>query len=64
MRVLLWQLPLVVLAVGSCEREQPKTTAPPGGDAVQACIDVGAGVPPFTVRAISGPEKGQALCYV
>ena len=63
MRKLLWLMPLAAFALSACKEEPPKQTAPAGG-ATQACIDVGTGVPAFQVKAITGSEKGQALCYV
>ena len=60
----LLKLPLAVLLVCSC-REKEQTPAKPGEQAAQQqCIEIGSGVPAFSVAAIAGPDKGKSLCYV
>ncbi|NQT53047.1 hypothetical protein HQ576_13400 [bacterium] len=35
-----------------------------GGEAVESGPAVGSGTSPFTVQAVTGPEKGRSLCYI
>jgi hypothetical protein len=46
---------LALATVGSCGRAAETPTSG---------LAVGARTPPFTVRAVSGPEKGRSLCYI
>jgi hypothetical protein len=64
MRKALWQIPLLAFALASCKEKPPPATGPGAGGAIGACIEAGAGVPAFTVKAVVGPDAGKSLCYV